>query len=88
MSVKHLALVADITTVSPTCKLVLYGLSIHADSDGNAALSYSEMRKATGLSDRAIRTTIRKLESYGLLRQGNAGCLFLSDHVMRERAEA
>jgi hypothetical protein len=67
MSVKHLALVADITGPSPTCKLVLYALAVASDEKGRSVAPYHRLEQLTGLSERAIRSSLRTLEQRGLV---------------------
>jgi hypothetical protein len=68
MSVRHLALVADLVGISPSCKLLLYGLAIGATPDGHSLLTGSELRTLTGLSERAIRDNMAKLRKVGTIR--------------------
>jgi hypothetical protein len=67
MSIKHLALAADITGLPSTCKLVLYALAMSADIWGAFNVTNTKLQELTGLSERAIRTAMRKLEALGHL---------------------
>lgn len=69
MSVRHLAQVADVTGLSPTCKLVLYGISVNAGPDGHASLTNEQLRHATGLSERTVRAVLADLERKQLVRR-------------------
>lgn len=68
MSTKHLALAADITGLTPTCKLLLFGLGHCAMPNGLALVTTMGLAHITGLSDRAIRTNMNKLRKARLVR--------------------
>lgn len=68
MSVRHLALVVDLTGLSPSCKLLLYALAIAATPDGHALVTNTELQRSTGLSERAIRDNMAKLRKTGTVR--------------------
>jgi hypothetical protein len=60
----------DVT--EPVTRLVLICLANYAGSDGNAAYpSLLRLARDSGLSERAIRIHLRKLEAAALIRRGN-----------------
>lgn len=67
MSVRHLALVADVTGLPPTCKLVLYALAISANLDGEVIITNPQLRQRTGLSERTVRNVMHRLRELGWL---------------------
>lgn len=67
MSYKHLAVAADITGIPPTCKLLLYALSVRANGDGHCPATNAQLQELTGLSERAIRSNLRKLEKLEII---------------------
>lgn len=73
MSVRHLAAIADLTGLSPACKLVLYGIAISACPLGRATLTYAQLHRLTGLSERALRNNVRHLEQLGYLVPAKGG---------------
>lgn len=73
MSVHYLSAVADLSDLPPTCKLVLYGLAVDADGHGTNATTNARLRQRTGLSERAVRATLRSLEQRGLVQQSCMG---------------
>lgn len=65
MSVHHLSAVADLSDLPPTCKLVLFGMAIDADRRGYVRTTNPMMQQRTGLSERAVRDTMKKLIGMG-----------------------
>lgn len=56
----------------PVTRFVLLCLANYAGSDGNAACpSVLRLARDTGLSERAIRSHLRKLEAAGIILRGN-----------------
>lgn len=72
MSVRHVARVADITGLSPTCKLMMYGLAVNAGPDGHAVMNNEQLRHATGLSERTVRSVLADLEKRRLITRGQS----------------
>lgn len=69
MSVKHLAAVAELSDIPPTCKLVLYGLAVDAAGSGHVTRSAAPVMQRTGLSERSVRGTIKTLIGLGLIEE-------------------
>jgi DNA-binding Lrp family transcriptional regulator len=69
MSVRHLALVADLLDVPPTSKLMLFAMAANADSRGWTTIGNGPLRKATGLSERTVRDTLKKLREDGYIER-------------------
>lgn len=67
MSTKYLSTCWSIAGISPSQKLVLISLADQANDSGVCWPSVPHMTVRTGLSERAIRNSIRSLEDAGLL---------------------
>lgn len=72
MSVHHLAAVADLVGIRPTCKLLLYALALDAGQSGAVVATYGRLIQLTGLSERALRDNIASLLHQGrIIRMQN-----------------
>jgi DNA-binding Lrp family transcriptional regulator len=69
MSVRHLAALADLANVPPTCKLVLFALALNSDPRGWSTASNAGLRRTTGLSERSVRETLKKLRALGYIEK-------------------
>jgi hypothetical protein len=71
MSVRHLAAVAELSDISPTCKLLLYGLAVNADPTGWSTATGASMKRLTCLSERAIRENMKLLRDAGFIEKSS-----------------
>ena len=69
MSVRHIATVADVTGLPPTCKLLLYAMAVSSDARGYAITGTSTLIRLTGLSERSIRDNLAQLRNLGLIEK-------------------
>jgi DNA-binding transcriptional regulator PaaX len=69
MSVRHLAAVAELSDISSTCKLLLYGLAINADPTGWSTCSMRSLMRSTCLSERSIRDNLKHLRDAGFIEK-------------------
>lgn len=67
MSVRIMAQVFDLPDMGPTKRIIMLALADHADDAGRCYPSVDRLAKRTGLSERAVRTNLRQLESEGYL---------------------
>jgi DNA-binding MarR family transcriptional regulator len=78
MSVKIMSLVWDATDISPTEKLMLLSLADHANDEGVCYPSAARLAKKTSLSERSVRSCVKRLSDAGWLvvsrNSGPRGC--------------
>ncbi|WP_423209057.1 helix-turn-helix domain-containing protein [Paracoccus yeei] len=67
MSVKIMSAVFESETLGPTERLIMLALADHADDAGRCYPSLSRLQQRTGLSERAIQSNIRNLQSAGYI---------------------
>lgn len=69
MSVHAMSAAWRLTTPSPTCKLVLLALANYADEENKCFPSVKKIATETGLSDRAVRNSIKQLIEAGVVEK-------------------
>ena len=62
-----MASIFESKTLGPTERIIMLALADHADDSGRCFPSMSRLAQRTGLSERAVRTNVRKLEIEGYL---------------------
>jgi len=67
MSVRVMSAVFESRILGPVERLVMLALADHADDAGRCYPSNARLQDRTGLSERAVRANIRKLEDAGFL---------------------
>lgn len=67
MSIQAIALVLDLELADVSAKAVLIGLANHTSPDGECFPSVKRLMRYSGLSERAVRETIKRLEEMSLI---------------------
>lgn len=83
MSIEAIARVLNLEMSDPSAKLVLIGLANHTGPTGQCYPSVRLLMKYSGLSERAVRATIKRLETDGYIkverRTGTSSLYFLGE---------
>src|SRR6187399_1843993 len=67
MSIQMIAKVLDLELNDPSAKAVLIGLANHTSPEGQCFPSVRRLMRYSGLSERTVRETIRRLKEMGLI---------------------
>lgn len=67
MSIRLMSEIFESETLGPTQRLIMLALADHADDEGRCYPSIARLCQRTGLSERAVRNNLRKLEEQGYL---------------------
>lgn len=67
MSIRLMSEIFESETLGPTQRLIMLALADHTDDAGHCNPSIAHVCQRTGLSERAVRSNLRKLEAQGYL---------------------